>query len=127
MVLRYYSIEATVPDTLLPLEMIALSHRLNDESLTDPQGNKLFAAVQELSPEEMVAHINAERPLILVYRPRSQKVYHSIVVSGYCPEHDRFDVNDPFRKKPSWIRLSKIPTFEKTGKYLILLVGLHAS
>lgn len=127
MVLRYYGIEAVVPDTSLPLELIALSRRLKAEALTDRHGNKVFATVLELSPEEMVAHIIEERPLILIYKPRSQKVYHSVAVSGYCPEQERFYTNDPLRKKPSWIRLSKISTFENTGKYLILLVGLHES
>lgn len=127
MVLRYYGIEAIEPDTSLPLELISLSHRLNAEALTDSHGNKLFAAVLELSPEEIVAHFIEERPLILIYKPRSQKVYHSVAVSGYCPEQNRFYVNDPLRKKPSWIRLLKIPTFENTGKYLILLVGLYES
>jgi hypothetical protein len=127
MVLRYYGLEAIVPDTSLPLELISLSHCLNAEALTDSHGNKLFAAILELSSEEMIAHIIEERPLILIYKPRSRKVYHSVAVSGYCPEQDRFYANDPLRKKPSWIRLSKIPTFENTGKYLILLVGLHES
>jgi len=125
MVLHYYGIQAIVPDTARPLEMISFSHRLNEEALTDDQGYKLFAAVLELSPEEMAGHILQERPLILIYKPHSQKVYHSLVMSGYCPERDRFYTNDPARKKPGWVKLTKYPTFEKTGKYLVLLMALH--
>jgi hypothetical protein len=40
-------------------------------------------------------------------------------------ERGRFYVNDPARRKPSWKKLSRIPTFEDSAKYLVLLIGLR--
>jgi hypothetical protein len=127
MVLTYYGVEAIVPDTSLPLEMISLSRRLNAEALEDPHGYKLFAAVLELSPDELAQHLLSGRPLIVVYRPHWQKTYHSIVLSGYCPETQRFRADDPAKRKPSWTNISRVPTFEGTGKHMVLLLGLHGT
>lgn len=127
MVLQYYGVEVKLPDASLPLEMMALTQHLNDEMLTDDQGYRLFATVLPLSSEEMAAQLICARPLILIYKPHSQKVYHSIVISGYSPERDRYFTYNPIRKKPSWIRLTKITEFDDGEKYLIMMLGLYSS
>jgi hypothetical protein len=125
MVLQYYGVETIVPDTVLPLDLISLSHRLNTDTPVDEEGHVLFAAVLELAPEELAAQLAKQRPLIVAFKPSARKEYHSVVVSGYWTERGRFYVNDPARRKPSWKKLSRIPTFEDSGKYLVLLIGLR--
>jgi len=125
MVLQYYGVEAIVPDTVLPLDLISLSHRLNTVTPVDEEGHVLFAAVLELAPEELAAQLAKKRPLIVVFKPSAREVYHSVVVSGYCMERERLYVNDPARRKPSWKKFSRIPTFVDSGKYLVLLIGLR--
>lgn len=126
MVLDYYGFQAVVPDTALPLELISLTHRLNAAELRDTDGNRLFAAVLQLTPAEAAEHIVRGRPLILIYKPsRRNPVYHSVVLSGYCDPKGKFLAHDPAHHKPRWIGLKRGTTFEDSGKYLVLLVGLH--
>jgi ABC-type bacteriocin/lantibiotic exporter with double-glycine peptidase domain len=125
MVLKYYGVPTTIPDSALPLELISLSHRLNSDTTVDEQGHLLFATVLELSPGELAAQITKRRPLILAFKPSVRKEYHSIVVSGYNTESGRFYIHDPARSKPRWKSLSRIPTFGDSGKYLVLLIGLR--
>jgi hypothetical protein len=125
MVLKYYGVAAMAADTALPLELISVSHRLNTAAPVDEQGHVLFATVLELSPDEIVAQVAKRRPLIIAFKPSAREEYHSVVVSGYSMERGRFYVNDPARRKPSWKKLSGIPTFENSGKYLVLLIGLR--
>ena len=125
MVLKYYDVDTAVPDTVLPLELISLSHRLNSVGPVDEEGHVLFATVLELAPEELVAQLGKKRPLIVAFKPSARKEYHSVVVSGYDGEQGKFYIHDPARRKPSWKRLSGIPTFRDSGKYLVLLVGLR--
>jgi hypothetical protein len=125
MVLQYYGVETIVPDTALPMDLISLSHRLNTVTPVDEEGHVLFATVLELAPEELAAQLAKKRPLIVVFKPSAREEYHSVVVSGYWMERGRFYVNDPARRKPSWKKLSRIPTFVDSGKYLVLLIGLR--
>ena len=125
MVLQYYGVETIVPDTALPMDLISLSHRLNTVTPVDEEGHVLFATVLELAPEELAVQLAKKRPLIVVFRPSAREEYHSVVVSGYWMERGRFYVNDPARRKPSWKKLSGIPTFVDSGKYLVLLIGLR--
>jgi ABC-type bacteriocin/lantibiotic exporter with double-glycine peptidase domain len=125
MVLQYYGVETIVPDTALPLDLSSLSHRLNTGTPVDKEGHVLFATVLQLAPEELAAQLAKKRPLIVAFKPSARKAYHSVVVSGYWSESKRFYVNDPARRKPSWKKLSQIPTFEDSGKYLVLLIGLR--
>jgi ABC-type bacteriocin/lantibiotic exporter with double-glycine peptidase domain len=124
MVLNYYGVETIVPDTALPLDLISLSRSLNTDTPVDEEGHVLFATVLELSPDELTAHLAKKRPLIVAFKPSARKEYHGVVLSGYSKERERYFINDPARRKPSWRRLSNIPTFEDSGKYLVLLVGL---
>lgn len=125
MVLKYYGVETTVPDTVLPLDLISLSQRLNTDTPVDEAGHVLFAAVLELAPVELAAQLAKKRPLIVAFKPSARKEYHSVVISGYWTERERFYVNDPARRKPSWKKLSRIPTFEDSEKYLVLFIGLR--
>ena len=125
MVLQYYGVEMMVPDTALPLELIALSRRLNSDTPVNEAGHVLFATVLELSPDELAAQLAKHRPLIVAFKPSARAEYHSIVVSGYSVERGRVYTNDPARRKPSWKKLSKIPTFADGDKYLTLLIGLR--
>jgi len=125
MVLQYYGVEALVPDTALPLELLSLSRRLNAAAPVDDEGHVLFATVLDLAPEELAAQLTKKRPLIVVFKPSARNEYHSVVVSGYSMERGRFYVNDPAKRKPSWKKLSRIPTFMDSGKYLVLLIGLR--
>jgi hypothetical protein len=125
MVLQYYGVETIVPDSALPLELISLSHRLNTGTPVDDEGHLLFATVLELAPEVLVAQLAKKRPLIVAFKPSAREEYHSVVVSGYSTERGRFYVNDPARRKPSWKKLSRIPTFADSGKHLVLLIGLR--
>ena len=113
-----------VPDSSLPLELISLTRRLNMSTPVDDEGHVLFAAVLELSPEELVAELAKGRPLIVAFRSSSRATYHSAVVSGYCMESGQFFVDDPALRKARWIHVSRLPTFYNTGKYLVLLIGL---
>jgi hypothetical protein len=125
MVLHYYGVETIVPDTTLPLDLMTLSKSLNTDTPVDAEGHVLFATVLQLSPEEITAHLAKQRPLVVAFKPFSREEYHGVVLSGYCTDRDRYFINDPARRKPSWKKLSKIPTFEDSGKYLVLLVGLR--
>jgi len=125
MVMQYYGVETSVPDTALPLELIALSRRLNTGTPVDDEGHVVFATVLKLAPEEMAAQLAKKRPLVVAFKPSAREEYHSVVVSGYSVERGRFFINDPARSKPSWKKLSGIPTFEDSGKYLVLLIGLR--
>jgi hypothetical protein len=125
MVLKYYGVETILPDTVLPLDLISLSHRLNTGTPVDEEGHVVFATVLQLAPEELAAQLAKKRPLIVAFKPSAREEYHSVVVSGYWTERERFYINDPARRKPSWKKLSKIPTFEDSGKYLVLLIGLR--
>ena len=125
MVLKYYGVETSLPDTALPLELISLSHRLNATGPVDHEGHVLFATVLELTPEEMAGQLTKMRPLIVAFKPSAREEYHSVVVSGYCMERGRFFVNDPARSKPSWKKLSRFPTYADSGKYLVMLIGLR--
>ena len=125
MVLQYYGVETAVPDTALPLELIALSRHLNTGTPVDEAGHVLFATVLELAPAELAAQLAKQRPVIIAFKPSARKAYHSVVVSGYSEARGQFCINDPARGKPSWKKLSKFPTFENSGKYLVLLIGLR--
>ena len=125
MVQQYYGVETVLPDTAFPLGLIALSQSLNTGTPVDDEGHVLFSTVLELTPDELTAHLAKRRPLIVVFQPSSRADYHSVVLSGYQTERSRYYVNDPARSKPSWKRLSKIPTFGDSGKYLVLLIGLR--
>jgi len=124
MVLHYYGVETVVPDTALPLDLMTLSKSLNTDAPVDAEGHVLFATVLQLSPEDITAHLAKQRPLIIAFKPSTREAYHGLVVSGYSADRDRYFINDPARRRPAWKRLSKIPTFEDSGKYLVLLVGL---
>jgi len=124
MVLHYYGVETLVPDIALPLDLTSLSRSLNTDTPVDDEGHVLFATVLQLSPEEITAHLARQRPLIVAFKPSAREEYHGVVVSGYCTDRDRFFINDPARRRPSWKKLSKIPTFEDSGRYLVLLIGL---
>jgi hypothetical protein len=125
MVLKYYGVEASLPDTGLPLELISLSHHLNATGAEDNEGHVLFATVLELTPDELAAQLAKKRPVIVAFKPSPRAEYHSVVVSGYCMERGRFYINDPARRKPSWTKLSRIPTYADSGKYLVMLIGLR--
>lgn len=125
MVLQYYDVQTIVPDTTLPLDLITLSKRLNTDTPVDEEGHVVFSTVLQLAPEELMAQLAKKRPLIVAFKPSARKAYHSVVVSGYSTDGTRLYVNDPARRKPSWKKLSKLPTFEDSGKYLVLLIGLR--
>ena len=125
MVLQYYGVETTVPDTALPLELVSLSRRLNTDMPVNDAGHVLFATVLQFTPEELAAQLAKQRPVIVAFQPSARAEYHSVVVSGYRIDSKQFYINDPARRKPSWKKLSKIPTFEDSGKYLTLLIGLR--
>jgi ABC-type bacteriocin/lantibiotic exporter with double-glycine peptidase domain len=125
MVLKYYGVETSVPDSVLPLDLATVTHALNTDTPVDSAGHVVFATILELGPEELTAQLAKKRPLIVAFKPSARKVYHSVVLSGYSSESSRFYVNDPARRKASWKKLSKIPTYADTGKYLVLLVGLR--
>lgn len=124
MVQQYYGVETVLPDTAFPLELIALSKSLNTGTPVDDEGHVLFSTVLELTPDELTAHLAKRRPLIVVFQPSARADYHSVVLSGYRTERGSYYVHDPARRKPSWKKLSKIPTFGYGGKYLVLLIGL---
>ena len=125
MVLQYYDVQTTVPDTALPLDLITLSKRLNTGTPVDEEGHIVFSTVLQLTPEELTAQLAKKRPLIVAFKPSAREEYHGVVLSGYCTDRDRFFINDPARRKPAWKKLSKIPTFEESGKYLVMLIGLR--
>jgi ABC-type bacteriocin/lantibiotic exporter with double-glycine peptidase domain len=124
MVLNYYDVEISLPDTALPFDLISLTKSLNTGTPVDEDGHVLFATVLNLSPDELKTHLSKQRPLIVAYKPSARKEYHSVVLSGYSTERERYYINDPARRKPAWKKISRIPTFEDSGKYLVLLVGL---
>ena len=125
MVLQYYDVQTTVPDTALPLDLITLSKRLNTGTPVDEEGHIVFSTVLQLTPEELTAQLAKKRPLIVAFKPSARKAYHSVVVAGHWPERERVYIHDPARRKPAWKKLSKIPTFEESGKYLVMLIGLR--
>ena len=125
MVLQYYGVKTTLPDTLLPLELISLTQRLNTGTPVDDEGHFLFATVLELSPGELAAQLAKQRPVIVAFKPSARAEYHSVVVSGYSDKREQFYINDPARRKPGWKALCKIPTFKDSEKYLTLLIGLQ--
>jgi hypothetical protein len=125
MVLKYYSVQPIVPDTVLPLELFALSRSLNTDTPVDSAGHVLFATVLELTPDEMAAQVARKRPLILAFKPSGRDEYHSVVLSGYSRERDRFYVDDPASRNPRWKSITGMPTYSDTGKYLVLLIGLR--
>jgi hypothetical protein len=125
MVLQYYNVMLIVPDTVMPMDLVSVSHRLNTATSVDRQGHTLFATVVEMTPEEVLHQLTLERPLIIAYKPSARAEYHSVVVSGYGGRHERYCVNDPARRNPQWRKLTQLRTFRETGKYLVLLIGLR--
>jgi hypothetical protein len=125
MVLNYYHMQMVVPDTVMPLELFSLSRRLNTDTPVDSEGHVVFATVLELAPAEMAAQLVKKRPLIVAFRPSGRDEYHSVVLSGYSRERDRFYVDDPARRKPKWKSISSLRTYSESGKYLVLLIGLR--
>jgi hypothetical protein len=125
MVLQYYDVPAMAPDTVLPLELVSVSRQLNSGITADEDGHVLFSTVLEMGPDEIAAHLAAQRPLIMAFKPSARAEYHSIVVSGYGAADERFLIQDPSRRKPAWKKLSKFPPYNDTGKYLVLLIGIR--
>jgi len=125
MILEYYDVETIIPDTTLPLELLSLTKHLNTGLPADTEGHILFATVLELTPEELLSQLAKKRPVIVVFKPSNRAEYHSVVLSGYSAELERFYINDPARRNPSWKKLSDLSTDTDSGKYLTLLIGLH--
>lgn len=127
MVLDYYGVEKLAPDTALPLDLATLSRCLNTGVPVNEAGQILFSAVLELAPEEIAAQVKKYRPVILTFRPPRRQDYHSVVVTGIDMERKRFYLSDPASRKPGWIKISKIPTYADSGKFLVILIGLRES
>lgn len=125
MVLQYYGVADAPMDTIMPLDLVTQSRRLNTGASVDEQGHRLYATVLEMNAGDLAAQIGRGRPLIVAFKLPSREEYHSIVVSGYSADRGKFLINDPARLKPSWKRIAHYPTFKESGKYLVLLVGLR--
>lgn len=125
MVLRYYNVSTLAPDTALPLELVSLSRQLNSGITADDAGHILFSTIVEMGPDELTAQLANHRPVIIAFKPSTRKEYHSVVVSGYGEADERFLIHDPSKHKPAWKKLAKFPTYNDTGKYLVLLIGLR--
>jgi ABC-type bacteriocin/lantibiotic exporter with double-glycine peptidase domain len=125
MVLKYYDVPTTVPDTALPWELASLSNHLNSGIRVDDEGHILFSTVLQLGADELTEQLSRQRPVIIIFRPSARAEYHSVVVSGYGNEHEQFFIHDPSKRKPYWKELSNIPTFEDSGKHLAMLVGIR--
>jgi hypothetical protein len=125
MVLQYYGVTMAVPDTVLPLDLVTVSHRLNTAASVDDQGHTLFSTVLEMTSDELMQQLVFKRPLIIAFKPSAREEYHSVVMSGYSEAGGKYYINDPARHHPHWKKLTKIRTFKDTGKYLVLLIGLR--
>ncbi len=127
MVMQYYGINQSVPDSILPLDLMELSNSLNSGATIDDAGHILFSAVLGMTTEDITTQIVKERPLIVAYRPTSNEEYHSVVITGADPVRKRFYVSDPASRKPAWVKISKFSTFADTGMFLVMLIGLRES
>ncbi|MBL0063000.1 MAG: C39 family peptidase [bacterium] len=127
MVMQYYGINQSVPDSILPLDLMELSNSLNSSATLDAAGHILFSAVLGMTPDDITTQIVKERPLIVAYRPTSNEEYHSVVITGADPVRKRFYVSDPASRKPGWVKMSKFSTFADTGMFLVMLIGLRES
>lgn len=127
MVMQYYGINQSVPDSILPLDLMELSNSLNSGATIDEAGHVLFSAVLGMTTEDITTQIVKERPLIVAYRPTSNEEYHSVVITGADPVRKRFYVSDPASRKPGWVKMSKFSTFADTGMFLVMLIGLRES
>ena len=127
MVMQYYGMNQSVPDSVLPLDLMELSNTLNSLATIDDSGNILFSAVLGMTTEDITTQIAKERPLIIAFRPTSSEEYHSVVVTGADPVRKRFYVSDPASRKPGWVKMSKFSTFADTGMFLVMVIGLRES
>lgn len=127
MVMQYYGVNQSVPDSMLPLDLMELSNALNSTATIDDAGHILFSAVLGMTTEEITTQIAKARPLIIAFRPTSSDEYHSVVITGADSVRKRFYVCDPASRKPGWVKMSKFSTFADTGMLLVMFIGVRES